>query len=90
MAVLHDGATFEEFTAYVLKRRGQVPLEELRELYDRRLRLKSITISTGQGLQSILPPDEQGLTKVQREQKVHAEAMASGRNIEKVSERAVF
>ncbi len=90
MAVLSDGATFEEFTDYVLKRRGQVPLMELRELYERRLRLKSVTISTGQGLQSILPADEQGLTKVERERKIHAEVMSSGRNVEKVSERAVF
>jgi len=63
---------------------------ELRELYERRLRLKSVTISTGQGLQSILPADEQGLTKVERERKIHAEVMSSGRNVEKVSERAVF
>ncbi len=90
MAVLPDGATFEEFTDYVLKRRGQVPLMELRELYERRLRLKSVTVSTGQGLQSILPADEQGLTKVERERKIHAEVMSSGRNVEKVSERAVF
>ena len=90
MAVLPDGATFEEFTDYVLKRRGQVPLMELRKLYERRLRLKSVTVSTGQGLQSILPADEQGLTKVERERKIHAEVMSSGRNVEKVSERAVF
>tara|TARA_B100000586_G_scaffold198903_1_gene147233 strand:+ start:894 stop:1166 length:273 start_codon:yes stop_codon:yes gene_type:complete len=90
VAVLPDGATFEEFTDYVLKRRGQVPLMELRELYERRLRLKSVTVSTGQGLQSILPADEQGLTKVERERKIHAEVMSSGRNVEKVSERAVF
>ncbi len=90
MAVLRDGATFEEFTEYVLKRRGRVSLEELRELYERRLRLKSVTVVTGQGFQSTLPADEQGLTKVQREQKVVAEAKAQGRNIEKVSERAMF
>ena len=51
MAVLPDGASFEEFTEYVLKRRGQVPFQELQELYERRLRLKSITVSTGQGFQ---------------------------------------
>ena len=90
MAVLHDGATFEEFTDYVVQRRGQVPLVELQELYERRLRLKSVTISTGQGFQSTLPSDEQGLTKVQREQKMHAEAMSSGRSIERLSERAMF
>jgi len=90
MAVLHDGATFEEFTAYVIERRGQVPLLELQELYARRLKLKSITISTGQGYESTLPRDERGLTKREREAKVFAEAKSQGRNIEKVSEKAQF
>tara|TARA_X000001036_G_scaffold437261_2_gene482210 strand:- start:546 stop:818 length:273 start_codon:yes stop_codon:yes gene_type:complete len=90
MAVLHDGATFEEFTAYVLKRRGQVPLVELQELYERRLRLKSITVSTGEGYQSTLAMDERGLTKREREAKVVAEAKAQGRNIEKLPEKAQF
>ena len=89
MAVLPDGATFEEFAEYVLARRD-VPLSELRELYERRLRLKSITVSTGQGFQSSLPRDEQGLTKREREAKVFAEAKASGRNIEKLPEKAQF
>ena len=89
MAVLPDGATFEEFAEYVLERRD-VPLSELRELYERRLRLKSITVSTGQGYQSTLPRDEQGLTNREREAKVFAEAKQQGRNIEKVSEKAQF
>ena len=89
MAVLPDGASFEEFAQYVLARRD-VPLSELRELYERRLRLKSITVSTGQGYQSTLPRDEQGLTKREREAKVFAEAKASGRNIEKLPEKAQF
>ncbi len=90
MAVLHDGATFEEFTEYVINRRGQVPLTELKELYERHLRLKSITVSTGQGYQSTLPRDEQGLTRREREAKVYAEATASGRNIEKLPEKVQF
>tara|TARA_R110002020_G_scaffold247770_2_gene461744 strand:- start:8475 stop:8744 length:270 start_codon:yes stop_codon:yes gene_type:complete len=89
MAVLPDGASFQEFAEYVLARRD-VPLSELRELYERRLRLKSVTISTGQGYQSTLPRDERGLTKREREAKVFAEAKSQGRNIEKVSEKAQF
>jgi len=89
VAVLHDGATFEEFTEYVLARRD-APLSELRELYERHLRLKSITVSTGQGYQSTLPRDEQGLTRREREAKVYAEATASGRNIEKLPEKVQF
>ena len=89
MAVLPDGATFAEFAEYVLARRD-VPLSELRELYERRLRLKSITVSTGRGYQATLAPDEQGLTRREREAKVYAEATASGRNIEKLPEKAQF
>lgn len=89
MAVLPDGASFEEFAQYVLARRD-VPLSELRELYERRLRLKSITVSTGQGYESTLPPEERGLTKREREAKVFAEAKSQGRNIEKLPEKAQF
>ena len=89
MAVLPDGASFQEFAEYVLARRD-VPLSELRELYERRLRLKSITVSTGQGYQSTLPREEQGLTKREREAKVFAEAKSQGRNIEKLPEKVQF
>jgi hypothetical protein len=89
MAVLPDGASFEEFADYVLARRD-VPLPELKELYERRLRLKSVTVSTGQGFQSTLPRDEQGLTNREREAKVFAEAKSQGRNIEKLPEKAQF
>ena len=90
MAVLPDGATFEEFTEYVLKRRGQVPLLELQELYERRIRLKSISVNQGNGIDSTLPPDERGLTKREREAKVFAEAKSQGRNIEKLPEKATL
>ena len=89
MAVLPDGASFQEFAEYVLARRD-VPLSELRELYERRLRLKSITVSTGQGYQSPLPREEQGLTNREREAKVFAEAKSQGRNIEKLPQKAQF
>lgn len=89
MAVLPDEASFQEFAEYVLARRD-VPLSELRELYERRLRLKSITVSTGQGYQSTLPREEQGLTNREREAKVFAEAKSQGRNIEKLPQKAQF
>ena len=89
MAVLPDGGSFQEFAEYVLARRD-VPLSELRELYERRLRLKSITVSTGQGYQSTLPREEQGLTNREREAKVFAEAKSQGRNIEKLPQKAQF
>jgi len=90
MAVLPDGASFEEFCEYVIIRRGAVPLTELQELYERRIRLKSIIVNQGNGFDSTLPPDERGLTKRQREQKVFAEAKAQGQNIEKLPEKATF
>ena len=89
MAVLPDEASFQEFAEYVLARRD-VPLSELRELYERRLRRQSITVSTGQGYQSTLPREEQGLTNREREAKVFAEAKSQGRNIEKLPQKAQF
>jgi len=90
MAILPENVSFEEFTAYVLKRRGTVPLAELQELYDRRTRLKSVSVNNGQGLRSILPSDEQGLTIRERERKIVAEAKAQGRSIEKLPEKATW
>lgn len=90
MAVLPDGATFEEFTAYVLKRRGSVPLAELKELYERRIRLKSVIVHNGQGLRSILPVEERNLTNKERDAKTFAEAKASGRNIEPIPAKATW
>ena len=89
MAVLPDGATFAEFADYVLTRRD-VPLSELRELYERRLRLKSITVHTGEAYRKPLPVDERHLTNREREAKVFAEAKSQGRNIEKLPEKAQF
>ena len=89
MAVLPDGATFAEFADYVLTRRD-VPLSELRELYERRLRLKSITVHTGEAYRKTLPVDERHLTNREREAKVFAEAKSQGRNIEKLPEKAQF
>tara|TARA_B100000795_G_scaffold256338_1_gene228679 strand:+ start:94 stop:366 length:273 start_codon:yes stop_codon:yes gene_type:complete len=90
MAVLPDGATFEDFTAYVLERREAVPLLELKELYERHVRLKSVSVHNGQGLRSILPVEQRGLTNKERDSKNFAEAKASGRNIEPLPAKATW
>ena len=77
MAVLDDGASFEEFAEYVLARRD-VPLRELRELYERRLRLKSVTITRGETRRKMLPPEDRDLTMREREKKIISEAQAGG------------
>jgi|TARA_R100000742_G_C4245508_1_gene64511 hypothetical protein len=83
VAVLHNGATFEEFVEYVSERRGDVPMTELKELYERRLRLKSVSIARGETIRAMLPPDEQDLTMRERENKVLAEARAAGHEPER-------
>ena len=83
MALLPDGASFEEFVVYVSERRGDVPLAELKELYERRLRLKSVSIATGETMRAMLPRDEQHLTMREREKKVLAEARAAGHTPER-------
>ena len=83
MSVLRNGATFEEFVEYVSERRGDVPMTELKELYERRLRLKSVSIARGETIRAMLPPDEQDLTMREREKKVLAEARAAGHEPER-------
>ena len=83
MAILPDGASFEEFVVYVSERRGDVPMTELKELYERRLRLKSVSIATGETMRAMLPRDEQHLTMREREKKVLAEARAAGHTPER-------
>tara|TARA_R100001463_G_scaffold6085_9_gene20122 strand:+ start:548 stop:805 length:258 start_codon:yes stop_codon:yes gene_type:complete len=85
MAVLHDGATYEEFVDYVTDLRGDVPEEELKELYERHLKLKGLTFDLKRGWKSVaLSADEQDLTNRQLENKVVSEAKAQGRNIARV------
>lgn len=83
MAVLPNGATFKEFIEYVTERRGDVPMTELEELYERRLRLKSVSIARGETMRAMLPKDEQDLTMREREKKVLAEARAAGHTPER-------
>jgi hypothetical protein len=85
MAVLHSGATFEEFVEYVTNLRGSVPEEELKELYQRHLKLKGLTFDLKRGWKAkALSSDEMDLTNRERERKMIAEAKAQGRNIERV------
>ena len=85
MAILPQWASYEEFVEYVTDLRGEVPEEELKELYQRRLKLHGITFDTKRGWKAVaLSPDEQDLTDNQREQKIIAEAKAQGRNIARV------
>ena len=85
MAILPKGASYDEFVEYVTNLRGEVPEEELKELYQRRLKLHGITFDTKRGWKAVaLSPDEQDLTDNQREQKIIAEAKAQGRNIARV------
>ena len=85
MAVLPRGASYEEFVEYVTDLRGEVSEEELKELYQRRLKLHGITFDMKRGWKSFaLDADEQDLTNRELEQKVVAEAKAQGRNIARV------
>ena len=85
MAILPKGASYDEFVEYVTNLRGEVPEEELKELYQRRLKLHGITFDMKRGWKAVaLSPDEQDLTDNQREQKIIAEAKAQGRNIARV------
>ena len=85
MAILPKGASYDEFVEYVTNLRGEVPEEELKELYQRRLKLHGITFDMKRGWKSVaLADDEQDLTNRELEQKVVAEAKAQGRNIARV------
>ena len=85
MAILPQGASYEEFVEYVTDLRGEVSEEELKELYQRRLKLHGITFDMKRGWKSVaLDADEQDLTNRELEQKVVAEAKAQGRNIARV------
>ena len=85
MAVLPRGASYEEFVEYVINLRGEVPEEELKELYERRLKLHGITFDMKRGWKAVaLSPDEQDLTDNEREKKIIADAKAQGRNIARV------
>jgi hypothetical protein len=62
----------------------------LDELWKWRQKLLSLSVSTGSGYRSQLPPDEQHLTREQRGRKAEQEAKSEGRNIERLPEKAYF
>ena len=90
MAVLPAGASFEEFCSYVRDVREDVHDDELDDLWEWRQKLLGVRVATGRGFRSQLPTDEQHLTREQRGRKAEVEAKASGRNIERLPEKAYF
>ena len=90
MAVLARTATYEEFCHYTQLHRGTLPRVELDELWKWRQKLLSLSVSTGSGYRSQLPPDEQHLTREQRGRKAEQEAKSEGRNIERLPEKVYF
>ena len=85
MAILPDGASYADFVDYVTNLRGDVPEDELKELYQRHLKLKGLTFDLKRGWKALaLADDEKDLTNRERERKVVAEAKAQGRNIARV------
>ncbi len=90
MAVLPREASYGEFRDYVAERRGALSCAEIDELWERRQRLLGIRFSTGRGYRSTLPPDEQHLSREERGRKTEQNALAQGRNIERLPEKAHF
>lgn len=88
MAVLPREASYAEFRDYVMELRGDVPCAELDDLWVRRRKLLGIGFATGAGYRSMLPPDEQNMTRGERGQKAEAEAKAAGRNVERLPDKA--
>jgi hypothetical protein len=87
VAVLAEGASYDEFCEYTTRVRGPLSNVELQELWSWRQKLLGVRFDTGRGYRSQLPQDEQHLTSREREAKVFAEAKSQGRNIEKLPER---
>jgi len=90
VAVLPAGASYDEFCLYVRDIRGDVHDDELEDLWEWRQKLLGVRVATGRGFRAQLPVDEQHLTREQRGRKAEAEARASGRNIERLPDKAYF
>ena len=90
MAVLPREATYGEFREYVVGLRGVLSCAELDELWERRQRLLGLGFVTGRGYRSTLPPEEQDMTREERGRKTEKEALAQGRNIERLPDKAMF
>ena len=90
MAILPRGASYSEFCEYVTGLRGVLPHGELDELWERHQKLTGITFATGRGYRSMLPPDEQHLSREELGRKAEQEARSQGRNIERLPDKAMF
>ena len=90
MAVLPREASYEQFRDYVVERRGPLSCAEIDDLWERRQRIHGIGFVTGQGYRSQLPLDEQHLSREERGRKTEENALAQGRNIERLPDKAYF
>ena len=90
MAVLPPDATFDDFVSYTESVRGPVGSDELRDLWEWRQKLLTLRVDTKAGYRSQLPADEQHLSKREVDEKRFAEAKSTGRNIERLPEKAMF
>ena len=90
MAVLPPDATFDDFVSYTESLRGPLGSDELRDLWEWRQKLLTLRVDTKAGYRSQLPADEQHLSKREVDEKRFAEAKSTGRNIERLPEKATF
>jgi len=90
VAVLPPDATFDDFVSYTESLRGPLGSDELRDLWEWRQKLLTLRVDTKAGYRSQLPADEQHLSKREVDEKRFAEAKSTGRNIERLPEKATF
>ena len=90
MSILPRETTYDEFCTYIVELRGSLSRVELDELWAWHRKLRGIRFATGRGYRSQLPPEEQYLTREERGRKTEAEALANGRNIERLPDKATF
>ena len=90
MGVLAPDTTYEEFCDYTQLHRGTLPAAELDELWQWRQKLLTLRVTTGRGYRKTLPPDEQHLSREERGRKTEENALAQGRSIERLPDKAYF
>lgn len=82
-------ATFEEFCDYILGKFDELSGDELQSRWEWHRKVNGVSLSSGRGYRSQLPPEDQDLTMKQREQKTIQEALAAGHTPEYVGRRWV-
>ena len=91
MAVLPPDATFDDFVSYTESLRGPLEPVVLEDLWEWRQKLLTLRVDTQAGWRSrALASDEQHLSKREVDEKRFAEAKSTGRNIERLPEKATF